>query len=31
MIRIRQKLEIGLDAVLVEEGAAPLEVASGDD
>ena len=29
--RIRRKLEIGLDAVLAEEGAAPLEVASGDD
>ncbi|MCO4847429.1 MAG: tetratricopeptide repeat protein [Yoonia sp.] len=28
--RIRRKLEIGLDAVLVEEGTAPLEVASGD-
>jgi len=29
--RIRRKLEIGLDAVLTEEGAVPLEVASGDD
>ena len=29
--RIRRKLEIGLNAVLTEEGAAPLEVASGDD
>ncbi len=29
--RIRRKLEIGLDAVLVEEGTPPLEVASGND
>mgnify|MGYP003869229059 CR=1 FL=1 len=28
--RIRRKLEVGLDVVLSEEGAAPLEVASGD-
>lgn len=28
--RIRQKLEIGLDAVLAAEGAAPLKVANGD-
>ena len=29
--RIRRKLEIGLDAVLAEEGAAPLKEANGDD
>lgn len=29
--RIRRKLEIGLDAVLAEEGAAPLKAANGDD
>ncbi|WP_170342258.1 tetratricopeptide repeat protein [Ruegeria arenilitoris] len=28
--RIRRKLEVGLDAVLAEEGAAPLKVANGD-
>ena len=29
--RIRQKLDIGLDAALAAEGADPLEVANGDD
>jgi len=29
--RIRRKLEIGLDAVLAEEGSPPLKVANGDD
>ncbi|MHA6326844.1 tetratricopeptide repeat protein [Roseivivax sp. CAU 1753] len=29
-VRIRRKLEIGLDAVLAEEGSAPLNVAAGD-
>ncbi len=28
-IRIRRKIEVGLDAVLAEEGAAPLKVANG--